>query len=213
MYKLITFKNKTDEFTFIIFSIIFLIIFHVEFGVYVYNNFYLNSDKVLSKFGEVTILFVFLVAIIWLYAFIYQLVNKDKIIKDKNSIPIVAEEEILDSEIISNEEEFMSFFQGKAFYDFRNIAIENKIISESGKYIYSTTQRHLAVLIGKLYDNRLITDVNRTDFCLVAKKYFQTNIDYSEMNTVINDCLKDELTSKNDKKAFEKLKIFDSIKI
>jgi hypothetical protein len=73
------------------------------------------------------------------------------------------------SKTVSNEEKFSSFFQENSFTSFKSIAIENGIISDSGKYIFSKTQRHLALLIGKLYVNGIIVDDNRKILCVVAK--------------------------------------------
>ncbi|AIN72877.1 hypothetical protein FPG101_09165 [Flavobacterium psychrophilum FPG101] len=211
------FKNKADEFVFRFFgvSLIFVILriiidyFSKE---YVIKGMY---EYVAFAIVQLSIILACFFSLI-LPARFFSLILKNIFVKSqiKSLEPKINEREELDLESMTDEEKFISFFQDKSFNDFRNIAIENKIISESGKYIHSKTQRHLSVLIGKLFDNGIIiATTNRKDFCLVAKKYFQTNIDYSEMNTIINDCFNDELTSKNDKKAFEKLNIFDSIKI
>ncbi|MDI6046191.1 hypothetical protein [Flavobacterium yafengii] len=123
------------------------------------------------------------------------------IINSKNSGDILADKE--------REQNFSCFFEANFFESFKRIAIENKIIEDSGKYIFSKIQRHLTILIGKLLDKGFITkECNKRNLHISAKAFFLTNIDYPEMTTIINECKNNEL-AKKDKLAYNKLSVFD----
>lgn len=123
------------------------------------------------------------------------------IINSKKSVNILDDKE--------REQNFSCFFESNFFESFKRIAIENKIIEDSGKYIFSKTQRHLTILIGKLLDNGFIKiECNKRNLHISAKAFFLTNIDYPEMTTIINECRKNELAEK-DKLAYCKLSVFD----
>lgn len=71
-------KINDNEFTFTIFFIICIIVFHYKFCDYLYYNYFLNPKKYDSDLFKIIIAFVILFGIVWVTSLIYHLVNIGK---------------------------------------------------------------------------------------------------------------------------------------
>lgn len=110
------------------------------------------------------------------------------------------------------ENEFSDFFWGNSFDDFKNISLKNNLITKDGCWLFAR-KRDISLLIAVLVENGLIKSQNNYKrFHGFCEKYFDSTFDYSEMTTVINDVLENDI-QKRDVVIYNQFNVFYDIKL
>lgn len=193
----LTFKNKENEWTFKIGSIIFIISLLLVFFYYFYENEFSKSTGFLKYLWFGIICAGIIVASMFVKVLNRELDNKDKVVNELKNL--------------GYENEFKSLFTGNSFEDFKTESIKCGLISDSGKWIFSDRKRDYSILIGRLIDSKIIVNNNRKTLHLASENYFEINFDYTAMTTIINEGKK-KLSAK-DMETYNSFSFIDNIKV
>lgn len=177
---------------------------------FLFMSFYFN-DKVMTN--NYFLFFVWsyrIFAILLFVPFAKHIFNsKSEII----SVEVENSRELKNTNISNMKEtEFKDFFLGNSFDEFKNISFENNLITKDGNWVFGR-KRDISLMLAVLVENGLIkTQENYKAFQGVCEKYFDLTFDYSEMTTVINDVLENNIQDR-DIVIYKKFNVLYDIKV
>lgn len=202
---MITFKNKPDDGTLKTGSMVLILVMLFLISFYFGEIGFLKSNGVykLVALGitcGATLTFI-------LY---YKLLNKET---DSKNINIGNNQKDSTTNINEDRERLKIFFKEDTFEEFKRISIEEKMISEQGKCIFSSRKRDYSILILKLIDSKIIkiSDNEIRQFHKAFQEYFSVNFDYPLMTTVIKEGYGG--LSEKDKESYHSFSFIDRIKV
>lgn len=202
---MITFKNEQDDGTLKIGAIVLIVIIIGGAARLIYSNEFVKSRGILND-----LIFMVLLGLV-ITAFVYfLLLIKDVFCKNIN---IGNNQKDSATNINEDRERLKIFFKEDTFEEFKRIFIEEKMISEQGKWIFSSRKRDCSILILKLIDSKIIkiSDNEIRQFHKAFQEYFSVNFDYPLMTTVIKEGYGG--LSEKDKESYHSFSFIDRIKV
>jgi len=210
----LTFDPKVDR-TRIFFHLTFIFITIVFF-----TNLY-NLKTPYSYFDNASIIFstIFNLGILFVMWWAYKNENKlfsynfdlDKDIEESN---ILIQESNINNKNLLMESGFMKLVNPSCVEELIGLLLKKKIIDSTGKWISKEIKRKrdVSVIVSKLYANSLIRETNRRIIWMEARKFFNVDIDYSEMSNLISSYMDGDI-EKRDFKCYRYIEFIDSIKL